>query len=339
MRQTKRNSWKILTLCVTGAILVATAVYVAVTETNRGAPTDSVSLRLKWVFYAGWAGELLAADRGFWEDEGLVVSLAPGGFELDPIKLVAAGSDTIGVAGADQILLAREKGIPLVAFAVQYQIHPVGFISMEDSHITHPAQFVGKRIGVKLGTDVDPVYRKLLRKFNISSENVQEIPVKFSLAPFLDGTIDVYPGYLTSDLLIPEEKGYTVNTIRAADFDVIGYGNVYFTREDYLETHPEVLASFLKGVRRGWQQAKVTNPDVIADIALKYNDTLDREHEKRVALSVISYIFLENVPFGSMDSEGWKSLFDSLRSQDLISENVDWNRAFSLEILKMIDDE
>src|SRR5947199_10328539 len=76
------------------------------------APPDSsrlisISLRLKWVYDPGFAGEMVASKAGLFEKYGVRVDIKPGGFEADPIKLVAAGSDTIGVAGADLFLIAR----------------------------------------------------------------------------------------------------------------------------------------------------------------------------------------------------------------------------------------
>src|SRR5436189_237850 len=79
--------------------------------------------------------------------------LKPGGFEADPIKLVASGSDTFGVAGADSFLLAREKGVPIVAFAAGYIETPVVFYTRADSGITSPKDFVAKRVGYQAGQD------------------------------------------------------------------------------------------------------------------------------------------------------------------------------------------
>lgn len=65
---------------------------------------------------SGQASFYLAQDRGYYEREGLKVSWQMGSKELNPIKMVAAGSDTFGVIGGpDTVLVARAQGQPVKA--------------------------------------------------------------------------------------------------------------------------------------------------------------------------------------------------------------------------------
>jgi NitT/TauT family transport system substrate-binding protein len=319
------------------ALIIAVGVVLIIAFWPRPPSYPSqINFRLKWLWYSGWAGELLAENENVWVEQGLKVKTRPGGFELDPIKLVASGEDQIGVAGADQVLMARMNGVPLSAFAVQYQKSPVGFVSMEGSGIRSIEDFRGKKIGVKYGTDVEPVYRALLAKAGLSSDDVTEIPVKFDLAPFFSGAIDIYPGYLTNDLLIPAEKGYDVNLIAAPDKGVSVYGNVYFCREDYLRDRPEQLLSFLDGLRLAWENALSGPPERIADLALMKNNGLDREHEIRVVQSLHPYVLPEGVVFGQMTDDEWKHLYTILRDQGVIDRAFDYRHAYSMEILRRL---
>ncbi|MBL1218692.1 MAG: hypothetical protein D8M59_14510 [Planctomycetes bacterium] len=322
-------------LALTVAVVVGVVLAVAFWPKTARDP-DQINFRLKWLWYSGWAGELLAEHDNVWSERGLQVETRPGGFELDSIKLVASGEDQVGVAGADQVLMARMNGVPLVAFAVQYQKSPVGFVSMEASSIQSIADFRDKKIGVKYGTDVEPVYRALLAKAGLSKNDVTEVPVKFDLAPFFSGAIDVYPGYLTNDLLIPEERGYAVNTIAAPDEGVAVYGNVYFCREDFLREHPEQLASFLGGLRAAWQDALSGPPERIAELAMAKNNGLDREHEIRAVRSLRPYVLPEGVTFGQMSDDEWRHLYSLLREQGVITREFDYRSAYSNEILERL---
>lgn len=321
-------------LALVAAIGIAlTVVYLPRSHTDPGV----INFRLKWLWYSGWAGELLAEKEKIWADRGLRVNTRPGGFELDPIKLVASGEDQVGVAGADQVLMARMNGVPLVAFAVQYQKSPVGFVSMEGSGIRSIADFRGKKIGVKYGTDIEPTYRALLARAGLSRDDVTEIPVKFDLTPFFSGAIDVYPGYLTNDLLIPAEKGVVVNVIAAPDAGVTSYGNVYFCREDFLRAHPELLTAFLGGLRVAWEKALSGPPERIADLALEKNNGLDRKHEIRVVRSLHPYIFPSGgIFFGQMADVDWKHLYTILSEQGIIDRHFDYRQAYTTAILERV---
>ncbi|MFC1601290.1 ABC transporter substrate-binding protein [Candidatus Sumerlaeota bacterium] len=328
---------KKIALIFGAVIVVVAAVTVVLWQSRQTDDSAEINLRLKWLWYSGWAGELLAEEENIYRDNGLEVNTQPGGFEIDPIKLVAAGTDDIGIAGADQILFARKNGVPLVAFAVQYQESPVGFVSMEGSGIKTVGDFSGRKIGVKYGTDVEPIYRALLAQAGLKKEDVQEVPVKFDLTPFFSGAIDVYPGYLTNDLLLPEEKGHSVRTISAPDLGISVYGNVYFCREDYLGDNSDELVAFLEATKTAWIRALSIDPGVIADLALKKNEGLNREHEIRVVASLRP--FMLTVPtgdFGVMTDDGWETLYSLLRQQGVIDSDFDYRAAYSLKILERL---
>lgn len=327
MKANKSIVW-LMALLVIGSIVA-----VVVWPDGEVQESGSINLRLKWIWYSGWAGELLAEHEDTWTERGLTVSIRPGGFELDPIKLVASGSDHIGVAGADRVLFARKNGVPLVAFAAQYQQSPVGFVSLQESEIRTIRDFKGHRIGVKYGTDVEPIYRALLAQAGLTKTDVTEVPVKFDLAPLFSGAIDVYPGYLTNDLLIPQEKGYSVNTISAPAEGMSVYGNVYFCSEEFLRTRPEQLVAFLGGIRHAWKRALAVPPSTVVALAIRKNDGLNEEHEVRVVESLSTYVLTADGSFGDMTDAGWEQLYTVLREQEVIDTDFDYRRAYTLDIL------
>ena len=296
----------------------------------------TINIRLKWLWYSGWAGELVAENLKIWEKYGLNAKLQPGGFELDPIKLVASGVDDIGIAGADQILMAREKGIPLVAFAVQYQESPVGFATKIQKQINTINDFKGKNIGVKYGTDIDPVYRTLLRKNNISASEINEIPVKFDLSPFLTGIVDIYPGYLTNDLLLAEEKDKNVKILDARDFGVTVYGNVYFCTEKFLKQNKSDIVNFLKAIKEGWEISFQLEPEYIAKLAVYKNTSLNFDHEVRVARSLKQFVVPNGMIFGTMSHDKWTRLKDLLTNNKIINEEFNVNDAYTFDIINEV---
>ncbi len=113
------------------------------TKSKNGAKNDQVplkeaskvSLRLKWLDQAQFAGYYLAKSRDLYRNGGLEVTINPGGPEIAPVQMVVSNVDQFGITGADQILLAREKGIPVVALAVIYKNTPVAIGSLKTKNI------------------------------------------------------------------------------------------------------------------------------------------------------------------------------------------------------------
>ena len=147
---------------------------------------DSVTVRLKWFNQAQFAGFYVAQEKGFYKSAGLDVNIQPGGPDFPAVQMVAGGNEQFGVTGADQILIARSKGVPIVALAVIYRRNPFVMFSLQKSGIKTPADWVGKKVGVKIGGNEELIYRAVLAKAKIDKSQLTEIPVKFDIAPLLD---------------------------------------------------------------------------------------------------------------------------------------------------------
>lgn len=188
VKATQRGRFLIILL---GALLASSLILVGCTKKEE--KIEKVSIRLKWFVDVSEAGIFVAKEKGFFKENGIDVTVHPGGFELDPIKLVASGSGNFGITGADTFLLARAKGLPIVAIAVEFQKTPVCFISKNESGIKTPQDFVGRKVGVKFASDAETVYRILMAKLNIDVKKLKEVPLKWDMTPFFTGQVDVLP--------------------------------------------------------------------------------------------------------------------------------------------------
>src|SRR6267378_4562052 len=111
---------------------------------------ESVTLRLKWFHQAQFAGFYVAKEKDFYKSVGLNLDIQPGGPDFPAVQMVAGGNEQFGVTGADQILVARGKGVPVVAVAVLYRKNPFVLFSLQKAGIDSPAQFRSRKVGVKV---------------------------------------------------------------------------------------------------------------------------------------------------------------------------------------------
>ena len=115
----KRRSF-LIGLSVIVILVAATAGVYLMTDIGR-APLDTVSVCLTGSLDARSAGILLAQEEGFFRKNRLTVSFKLGSGRSDPVRSVASGADTFGIASAEEIIIARSRGLPLVAVAVLLQ--------------------------------------------------------------------------------------------------------------------------------------------------------------------------------------------------------------------------
>ena len=175
------------------ALIAVAAIGIMYFSTENSGKTK-VNVRLKWLHQAQFAGFYVAEKKGYYRAAGMDVALNPGGVDFPAIQMVSGGAEQFGVAGADQILLAREKGVPVVAIAVLYRKSPFELFSLASSKIKRPQDFSGRKVGVKLGGNEELAYRAMVRKLGIDPACMTEVPVKYDMTPLFTGQVDVWAG-------------------------------------------------------------------------------------------------------------------------------------------------
>ena len=109
---------------------------------------DKVTLQLKWVTQAQFAGYYVAKDKGFYKAEGLDVTIKPGGPDIAPPQVIAGGGADVIIDWMPAALAAREKGVPLVNIAQPFKRSGLELTCRNESGIKTPADFKGKTLGV-----------------------------------------------------------------------------------------------------------------------------------------------------------------------------------------------
>lgn len=80
---------------------------------------DKVTIQLKWVAQAQFAGYFVAKEKGFYKEAGLDVTINPGGPDVAPPQVIAGGGADVVVDWMPSALASREKGVPLVIADLQ----------------------------------------------------------------------------------------------------------------------------------------------------------------------------------------------------------------------------
>lgn len=317
-----------LLIKLTILIPIFTLILVACSDQNEGKVVDKsktlekVSFRLAWVPDMAEVGIFVAKEQGYFEKEGFDVTIEPGGFGLDPIKLVATGNNDFGIGGAGNLLLARVQGVPVVAIGAEFQNTPVGFITHKNSKITSFSDFRGKKVGVQTGADTDVLYRALLSKNSMSKNDLEEIPIQYDMGPFVNGLIDVLPGYVTNQPIVLKNKGFETNVITAKSQGLNYYGNVFFTTQERIEKQPEQVRRFIRALHAGWKHALENKADAIAALK-KHIEEFNSNDSNEIYDAVMPFIKPdeEGVTLLGMTEEKWLATWQVLHDANLIKSD------------------
>ncbi|KGR91347.1 hypothetical protein CD30_05865 [Ureibacillus massiliensis 4400831 = CIP 108448 = CCUG 49529] len=290
-----------------------------------------VSQVTNWFAEAEHGGLYAAMNQGYYEDEGLEMTIESGGPQVSAIQLVATGQHQFGMADADQILIARSEGIPLVAIATIFQKNPLALFTHEGDVLNTPTDLSNKTLYKIPGL---PYWEFIKTKFN--PENVNEMTYTGSLSPFMTEKGSANQGYITSESfsLEAENFGYESNLI--ADF--AGY-NPYvmtlFTTEDYMNKHPDIVAAYVKASVDGYNYYKDHSEEINPYIQ-EFNPDYSLEMFNYSADQSREFIFggdAETNGMGYMSGERWKILKEQLVEAGLLEDSFDETQAFTTEFL------
>ena len=291
----------------------------------------AVSIRLPWFAGSQFAGSYVAQEKGFFADEGLDVTINPGGFDVNSITLVAAGTDTFGLHDTNSLVFASVEEIPLVTVATFLQKHPGAIMALASSGFETLDDLVGARIGFQEGGPW-MLTQAMLVKNGIDPDSLEQQTIGFDLTPLFEGQIDLQTVFATTEPIIADSQGIETTVFVPYDYGVETSANALFTSKGYFEENPDVVCSMVRAMARGWEYV-FENPDEAAGSWSRSTRTTStwRCSGRSIAAmdgAVRTPDALEN-GIGSMTPERWQTTVDVLREFGGLEAEVDLDSVYS----------
>jgi NitT/TauT family transport system substrate-binding protein len=252
---------------------------------------DQVTLQLKWVTQAQFAGYFVAKDKGFYTDENLDVTIKPGGPDVAPPQVIAGGGADVIIDWMPSALASREKGLPLVNIAQPFKRSGMMLTCRKDSGVKTPEDFPGRTLGVWFYGNEYP-FLSWMGRLNIptdgSNGGVTVLKQGFNVDPILQKQADcvstmTYNEYwqIIDAGLEPDE----LVTFKYEDQGVATLEDGLYVLEKNLADPAFVdkMARFVRASIKGWAWAR-ENSDAAADIVLENDETgaQTENHQRRM---------------------------------------------------------
>ncbi len=259
--------------------LVSTAALAAV----LGAPAwaaDDVTLQLKWVTQAQFAGYYVALDQGFYDEEDLNVKILAGGPDIAPGQVLAGGGADVMIDWLPSALAAREKGLPIVNIAQPFKSSGLMLTCWKDTGITGPQDFRGKTIGVWFYGNEYP-FLSWMSQEGIPTDGgdngVTVLKQGFNVDPLLQRQADCISTMTYNEFGQVLDAGVSPDELVTFKYEDVGVA----TLEDGLYALEVNLADpafvdrmvrFVRASMKGWKWAE-ENPEDAAMIVLDNDET------------------------------------------------------------------
>ena len=295
-----------------GAALGGTAVASSfVTVEALAAGKAKVNMQLGWLASNGILGEVVAKRMGYYEEEGIELEVTPGGPGVDGVASVAAGRAEAGqLSSSPSLMLARSAGIPIKAFAAGYQKHPFTYFSLDNNPIRTPQDMVGKTIATQPTAVI--LLRALLAKNGIAEDQVEVVKMGSDMNQLMTGQAAAVTGWMTNTNALKVLGDGRVDMM-LWDAGLQLYANVYYTTDDMLANHADVLARFLTGSARGWSEARRDPEGGVDHLVAEYKN-LSRESELEAVGPVLGFSFNDVTAkdgWAAMNPANWQAQIDT----------------------------
>jgi NitT/TauT family transport system substrate-binding protein len=256
-----------------------------------GARAEDVTLQLKWVTQAQFAGYYVALAKGYYEDEGLDVTIKPGGPDVAPAQVLAGGGADVIVDWMPSALAAREKGLPLVNIAQPFKRSGMELTCRNDSGVATTADFPGHTLGVWFGGNEYP-FLSWMSKLGLSTDGgakgVTVLKQGFNVDPLLQKQAACISTMTYNEYWQVIDGGLTPEELTVFKYEDEGVATLedgLYALQDKLAdpAFVETMAKFVRASMKGWKYAE-ENQQEAADIVLENDETgaQTEEHQLRM---------------------------------------------------------
>lgn len=281
---------------------------------------DDLTLQLKWVTQAQFAGYYVALDKGFYEEEDLNVTIKPGGPDIAPTQVIAGGGADVTVEWMPAALSAREKGLPLVNIAQPFKSSGMMLTCLKETGVTGPDDFPGRTLGVWFFGNEFP-FLSWMSQIGISTEGgadgVTVLKQGFNVDPLLQKQADCISTMTYNEYWQVIDAGITEDqliTFKYEDQGVATLEDGLYVLEEKLSDPAEVdkLTRFVRASMKGWKWAE-ENPEDAAMIVLD-NDATGAQTEAHQIRMMTEVAKLTAGSNGALDPEDYERTVQSLLS-------------------------
>ncbi|MBN9335912.1 ABC transporter substrate-binding protein [Devosia sp.] len=241
---------------------------------------DALTLQLKWVTQAQFAGYLVAEAKGFYDEENLDLTILPGGPNIAPEQVIAGGGADVIVTWMAAGLAARDTGVPLVNIAQPFKRSGLMMICPIEKGIKTVADFPGHTLGVWFFGNEYPFFAWMNKegiKTDGSPGGVTVLQQSFDIQPMIQGQADCISVMTYNEYGQALDAGYGPDNLTIFNYTEMGNDLLedgLYVMEDTLKDPAKVDAytRFVRASMKGWQYA-LDNPEEAAQIVVDSDET------------------------------------------------------------------
>ncbi|MCL5075701.1 MAG: ABC transporter substrate-binding protein [Chloroflexi bacterium] len=327
-------------LALGGTLALSSGALAGLTGCAPAAPKSltKAPARLGWTKCTEYAGMFVADDKGYYKDEGLEVDIRTGGAGIDPIALVAAGSEDVGVPSSGaMVITSRSRGIPVKAFGAQYEKLPFCLLSLKESGIKSVKDLKGKVVAWT--PEARYMLEMLLKMHGMSPTDVKIVGQGYDVTPLIMKQWDACSAWIVNQPYLVQKAGKEWSCILGYDLGIRFHAMIYAASDELIAKEPGKIEGFLRATLRGWKYALEHQQEAIDLVVNKYAKGADPAVERFQMDTQIPLILTETTRkhgMAWMSGEVWDFGMKMLYEYKQITKLFNIDEVFTMDFLQKV---
>jgi len=274
----------------------------------------------------------VADSKGYFKEQGIEVEFETM-FENDSVPLLGKNERQFANVSAEQIIIARSQGLPVVYAMKWWEKYPIAITSKVEEGIQSPADLQGRTVGIPGLYGASYIgWQALLNSQNLPSDLAQLESIDFTQAQAIAaGTVDAAVVYANNEPVKLAAGGEQLNTIYVADYVQLA-SNGLATNEQTIKDNPQLVRGMVTAILKGLADT-VANPAEAMEISKNYIEGLSTGDAAilttaRKVLDASIEMWKTDKP-GLSDKARWEITQSVLLNMGLLTAPIDLDKAFT----------
>ena len=228
-----------------------------------------VTLALDWTPNTNHTGIYVAMKKGFYQQNGIDLTLTPYSSSVYPEQLVSTGKAEFGISFPESVTTFRAQDVPIVSVAAIIEHNTSALVTLKSSGLDSVAKLAGKRYAGFGGAYEQPVISEMLSCAGASSVNFQNITTQVDpIAALKSGQFDFAWVYMGWEGVEAQRQGVDLNVFPLTDYCIPDYSSpVIITSQQFIQQQPDVIKRFIKATAEGYTYA-IQHPNDAAKLLI-----------------------------------------------------------------------
>ena len=299
---------------------------------------DKIEIAMGYIPNVQFSPYYIAQEKGYFQEEGLEVRFDYG-MSTDIMTLVAGGHVDFGISDGDQVIIARDRGIPVKVVYTMYVKYPVGIVSFREKGLVSVRSLEGKKVGTPGPYGSNYIGLQVL--LHASGMKLEDIDLEFieytQVESLLANRVDAAVVYINNEPVVLRDMGKDVNLIEAYRVTPMVSASV-IVGEKLMKKRPDLVRRFTRAVSRASSYILQHREDVMpllkAHVPTLTESNLDINRKVLAAsLELWKDEDIEKHGLGYTTEADWKQAIDTLFELGMIDSRISPDQCFTNSFL------